>query len=96
MNDKRLVHDAEMAPPNLDWHRKYVRNSMEISKLLDELQNDPNMEQAEDLGDWIEMLGTLMSFRPQTRDDIEYEVRRRMGILAKGAYPKEEAKEENN
>lgn len=79
-----------MAPPNREWHRMYVRHSMEIIRLCDELQNHPAMEGAEDLGDWIETIGTLMSFRPSTRDDIEYEVRREMGILAKGSYPEQE------
>jgi hypothetical protein len=68
----------------------YVRNSLEISRLLDELQNDPGMEKAEDLGDWVETMSTLMSFRPTTRDDIEVEVRREMGMLAPGAFPEQE------
>jgi len=54
---------------------------MEIIRLLDDLQNDPNMEHAEDLGDWVETIATLMSFRPTTRDDIEIEVRREMGLI---------------
>ena len=73
--------DESMAPPHLAWHHKYVRNSMEIIRLLDDLQNDPNMEHAEDLGDWVETIATLMSFRPTTRDDIEIEVRREMGLI---------------
>jgi len=54
---------------------------MEIIRLLDDLQNDPNMEHAEDLGDWVETIATLMSFRPTTRDDIEIEVRREMRLI---------------
>jgi len=73
--------DESMAPPDLGWHRKYVRNSMEIIALIDDLQNDPRMEGAEDLGDWVETIGTLMSFRPHTRDEIEIEVRREMGLI---------------
>jgi hypothetical protein len=88
-----MMNDPKMAPPNLAWHRLYVRNSLEVSRLLDELQNHPDMEHAEDLGDWVETMSTLMSFRPTTRDDIEYEVRRDMGVLAKGSYPEQEAKE---
>lgn len=84
---------AHMAPPDRSWHKLYVRNSLEVQRLLDELQNHPGMEKAEDLGDWVETMATLMSFRPTTRDDIEYEVRRDMGVLAKGSYPEQEAKE---
>jgi len=73
-------HDDSMAPPQLEWHRKYVRNHLEISRLLDELQNDPAMEKAEDLGDWVETLSTLVTFHPTTRDDIEIEVRKEMGL----------------
>lgn len=69
-----------MAPPNLAWHRKYVRNHMEMIALVDDLQNDPDMEHAEDLGDWVETLATLLSFRPLTRNDIELEVRKEMGL----------------
>jgi hypothetical protein len=68
----------------------YVRHSMRIGQLLDELQNSPDMEHAEDLGDWVETIATLMSFRPNTRDDIEVEVRREMGILAPGSFPEQE------
>lgn len=80
MPDKRLTHDAELAPSNVEWHRMYVRNSLQISRLLDELQNHPDMEHAEDLGDWVEAIGTLNTFRPRTRDDIELEVRKEMGL----------------
>jgi hypothetical protein len=74
------VNDPDMAPPNLAWHRKYVRNHMEMIALVDDLQNDPDMEHAEDLGDWVETLATLLSFRPLTRNDIELEVRKEMGL----------------
>jgi hypothetical protein len=74
------VNDPDMAPPNLAWHRKYVRNHMEMIRLVDDLQNDPDMEHAEDLGDWVETLATLLSFRPLTRNDIELEVRKEMGL----------------
>lgn len=74
------MNDPDMAPPNLAWHRKYVRNHMEMIALVDDLQNDPDMEHAEDLGDWVETLATLLSFRPLTRNDIELEVRKEMGL----------------
>lgn len=78
MNAHNHDHDETMAPAHLPWHRLYVRNSMEISRLLAELQDHPAMADAEDLGDWVETVATLMSFRPQTRDDIELEVRKEM------------------
>jgi hypothetical protein len=53
---------------------------MEMIALVDDLQNDPDMEHAEDLGDWVETLATLLSFRPLTRNDIELEVRKEMGL----------------
>jgi len=74
-------HDPRMAPPNLAWHRKYVRILIKVWALLDDLQNDPRIEGAEDLGYWVEMLNTLISFRPTTRDDIELDVRRELGIV---------------
>lgn len=74
-------HSPEMAPPDLTWHRLYVRNSMRVIELLDEIQNHPGMQHAEDLGDWVETVATLMSFRPNTRDDIELEVRAEMAKL---------------
>jgi len=75
-----MEEDPTMAPPQRAWHRKYVRNHLEISRLLDDLQNDPAMEHAEDLGDWVETLSTLVSFHPTTRSDIELEVRQEMGL----------------
>jgi len=75
-------HDPHMAPPDLGWHRRYVEVSHKASDMFQELWDDPRREGAEDLGDWVETIMTLLTFRPRTRDDIEREVQ-------EGLYPRE-------
>lgn len=59
--------DAELE----EWCFLYALNMRRIGGLLDELQNHPTFKGTEDLGDYVETLGSLMSFRPHTRDNIE-------------------------
>jgi hypothetical protein len=63
--------DPEMAPSDLGWHYRY---SVWLYSTMDELaklQEDPAFEDAEDLGDYVETIHTLLTFAPRTRDDID-------------------------
>lgn len=64
------------APSDPEWHEMYARTMQGIFYQLWELQQHPDTKYAEDLGDWIETLTTLMSFRPRTHPAIEEKVKR--------------------
>lgn len=64
-----------MAPSDLNWHRLYAETMNRIWRELFELQNHPSTEDAEDLGDYVDALATLVTFRPTTRVDLEREAR---------------------
>lgn len=74
--DERDMED--IAPPNREWHELYVRNCHKASALLMEVTLAAGMAQAEDLGDWVESMSTLMAFRPRTRYDIETKIRQEL------------------
>jgi hypothetical protein len=62
--------DLEMSPTDLSWHYEYAKTRLRIGKELDALLSHPSCRDAEDLGDYIEGLRTLISFMPSTREDI--------------------------
>lgn len=63
--------EPQLAPPHTRWHYRYAMNMRLIGGLFLELTQDPAFDQAEDLGDYVEAMGTLHSFRPRTREDFE-------------------------
>jgi hypothetical protein len=63
-------HDPTMAPSDLSWHEQYERVFMRFQNELDALQAHPAFKDAEDLGDYVESITTLHTFRPRSRDDI--------------------------
>ena len=69
-------HDPTMAPSDLLWHEQYERVFMKFQRDLEELQTHPSFKDAEDLGDYVESITTLHTFRPRTRDDIVRKVRK--------------------
>lgn len=71
------VEQPELAPRDPKWHLEYAITFLEFSKRLEGLQNQVAMQDAEDLGDYVETIGTLLTFRPHTMTEIErdaYEV----------------------
>ena len=76
MNDQPHIEgevDESLAPRWVEWHRLYATNNWKITQLLAELREHPAFEDAEDLGDWVETMETLQSFRPRTKVNIERE-----------------------
>jgi hypothetical protein len=69
------VIDSSMAPTTLSWHEEYERVFHRFEAELAKLTNDPSFQGAEDLGDYIECISDLITFRPRTRDDIVSKVR---------------------
>lgn len=64
-----------MAPPDLGWHFQYEVFLAQSQQAIRELESDPAFKDAEDLGDWLEALGTLLSFAPRSRQDIQQKAR---------------------
>jgi hypothetical protein len=73
--EQRAVDESidNLAPPNQEWHMLYATIFWGLTKDLAKLQDHPSFAQAEDLGDWVETISTLTSFRPRTRNDYESE-----------------------
>ena len=65
-----VYDDSRLAPPDKSWHEEYTRWLHETQRWAMRLQQHPSFELAEDLGDYVETIGTLLSFAPQTRPDI--------------------------
>lgn len=76
--------DPEMAPSDLSWHAEYERWLQGTQKQLDSLQKHPSFSDAEDLGDYVETISTLLSFAPRTRDDIRIAVKEELDGLRQG------------
>lgn len=77
---------AGLAPPNKVWHINYATAMQQISAMAQWLedQSHPPEDWDEgangiwdcgDLGDFVEMFSTYMSFRPPTHPEIENNVR---------------------
>jgi hypothetical protein len=66
--------DEDMAPHDLKWHRQYSKTFAIFSSNLELLKAHPAFEGAEDLGDYVDTISHLLSFRPHTRTDIEKDV----------------------
>lgn len=64
-----------MAPSDPKWHRAYARLFLSLSRALDSLNEEAmtfsEEDAAEDLGDYVETIATLISFRPHTDIEIE-------------------------
>lgn len=71
-----VPNDPHMAPSDLSWHEDYERAFARFDQDLHKLQEHPAFSDAEDLGDYVETMDTLLSFRPRTRDDIVRKVNR--------------------
>jgi hypothetical protein len=67
--------DETMAPTNLAWHYEYVKLMQRIDAEVRAFKDMDVVGEVGDLDDWVDMLSTLLSFRPATRDDIEREAR---------------------
>jgi hypothetical protein len=68
-NKDEMPDMADMAPPDPEWHLMYAKRMQQISKILDSFYDQAGLQihpGAEDLGDWVETLSSLMSFRPHT------------------------------
>jgi len=63
--------DPDLAPSDPSWHKAYAEAFLRFSRELDDLQFHEAFKDAEDLGDYVETIGHLLSFRPHTRQDIE-------------------------
>jgi hypothetical protein len=64
-----------MAPPDAEWHQMYADGMVTIGKVLWDLQTHPSAAKAEDLGDWVEALMTLVTFFPHTHKYFEDKAR---------------------
>lgn len=72
-----IAEQENWAPRDPNWHMTYATLFTEFSKRLDELQEHPAFAGAEDLGDYVDTISRLLSFRPRTHMPIErdaYEV----------------------
>lgn len=81
-----MVHVEGMAPPNLVWHQNFAMGMQQIGQIADWLR-ETSKQPADwdeekyglwdcgDLGDYVDMLSTLLSFRPHTDINIENAVR---------------------
>lgn len=78
-----------LAPPNSVWHYNYALAMQQISLMAQFLEDQSHQpenwdEEANgiwdcgDLGDWVEMFSTYMSFRPPTLPEIEQKVREQL------------------
>jgi hypothetical protein len=65
-----LSDDKRLAPPNVAWHEAYERWLHSTMKAAEELKTLEGYDKAEDLGDYVDTIDTLLSFAPHSRDDI--------------------------
>lgn len=65
----------ELAPSNLDWHELYARTMQGFYPALQPLLDHPAFADAEDLGDYVEALQTMLGFRPSTHPNINRAVK---------------------
>jgi len=70
-----IEDNSKLAPPDPTWHLRYELVFMRFEYELAQLKVLESFEHAEDLGDYIECIETLMSFRPRSRWDIQAEAR---------------------
>jgi hypothetical protein len=70
-----LSDDTKLAPPNVSWHEAYERMLYRTFKALEELQKLEGYDKAEDLGDYVDALSSLLSFAPHSRSDIQSRIR---------------------
>jgi hypothetical protein len=64
------VENSRLSPSDPDWHLQYELVFMRFQYELDQLKELEAFEDAEDLGDYVECLTTLLSFRPRSRWDL--------------------------
>lgn len=80
INDERgqfehtQVADSDMAG-GVDWNYQYALTMRGIMQLLDHLRQVEGFENSEDLGDYVENLSSMLTFRPWTRRDLEDKAR---------------------
>lgn len=65
----------ELAPSDLEWHVLYQKTMLTFYPALEVLINHPGFKDAEDLGDYVEALQTMIGFRPSTHPHIVEAVR---------------------
>jgi len=70
-----LSDDTKLAPPNVSWHEAYERWLYGTMKGLEELKTLEGYEKAEDLGDYVDTIDSLLSFAPHSRSDIQSRIR---------------------
>jgi hypothetical protein len=65
----------DWAPSDPKWHREYanlfLRFSCELDALNEEAMGFSEGDAAEDLGDYVETISTLLTFRPHTNIEVE-------------------------
>lgn len=71
---------SNWAPPDRGWHELYARTMQGMFWELQTLTMHPAFKDAEDLGDFAECLGTLLSFRPRTAESIEKPIREELAL----------------
>lgn len=60
-----------LAPPDLKWHLEFAMAFAMFGKSLEVLMAHPAFKEAEDLGDYVDTISHLLSFRPHTSKAIE-------------------------
>lgn len=70
--------EQDLAPSDPAWHVLYAETMQTIFNSLSRLDSHPAAHDGEDLTDFVDMLLTLISFRPQTVPEIEKSVRAKM------------------
>lgn len=67
--------DSTLAPPNIAWHEAYERWLYGMMKGAEDLTKLEGFDKAQDLGDYVETISTLLSFSPHSRHDIQSRIR---------------------
>lgn len=75
MDFDKIAEEEGWAPHDPEWHKMYIHAIARFQRDLDRLKEHPAFHDAEDLGDWVDCMVTLMSFYPHTSSDLEREIR---------------------
>lgn len=65
----------DAAPANAHWHRTYAKGMALVTQMLEKIQKADGYEDAEYLGDYVQTVHNLLTFRPMTLPEIEADAR---------------------